>query len=326
MKRLLTLALVAVFIMSALVSAYANETIAIKSQDEIKVVVFKIGDKNYYLEDKDGNIQTVQMDVAPYIKDGRTLVPARYLGNALGVPDENIIWDQATRTAVFKGKKELTLVVGSNTMRSDNDVIQMDATPEIIPPGRTMMLARYVAEGLGYEVGWDAVRKLVICWEEGTPQPDLTNIIKEIEDNQPVVPKPGEKVLSSAELKKIYKIFESKGYKVGLRGVSEGYINDYWSIHVYSAKSDPNKDQFDADVYEQAKAFMGLEAAEWVKKTLEFCERPDCYTANVAKRIGEKAIAVYMTDTVYDPVTDRMKPADIITVEFTDHRALSSLR
>jgi len=334
MKRLLTLALVAVFIMSALVSAYANETIAIKSQDEIKVVVFKIGDKNYYLEDKDGNIQTVQMDVAPYIKDGRTLVPARYLGNALGVPDENIIWDQATKTAVFKGKKELTLTIGSKTMKSDNAVIQMDATPEIIPPGRTMMLARYVAEGLGYEVGWDAVRKLVICWEEGTPQPDLTKITKEIEDNQPkeiedeqpVVPKPGQKVLSSAELKKIYKIFESKGYKVGLRGVSEGYINDYWSINIYSAKSDPNKDQFDADVYEQAKAFMGIEAAEWVKKTLDFCERPDCYTSNVAKRIGDKAIAVYMTDAVYDPDTDRMKSSDIIIVEFTDHRALRSLR
>ena len=70
---------------------------------------------------------------------------------------------------------------------------------------------------------------------------------------------------------------------------------------------------------------MGLEAAEWVKKTLEFCERPDCYTANVQEN-REKAIAAYMTDTVYDPVTDRMKPADIITVEFTDHRALSSLR
>ena len=325
MKKLITLVLAAIFTLSVFVPVFAGQKVAIKDQDQIKLVVFKIGDSNYYVEDKDGNILTVPMDVAPYIKDGRTLVPARFLGNALGVPDEKITWNQATRTATLQGKKKLTLVIGSLNMKSDDEVVKMDVAPEI-KSGRTMLLARYVAEGLGYEVGWDAVRKLVICWEAGTPQPDLTKIIKEIEDNQPVVPKPGQKVLSSAELKKIYKIFESKGYKMGLRGVSEGYINDYWSIEIYSAKSDPHKDKFDADVYEQAKAFMGLEAAEWVKKTLEFCERPDCYTANVAKRIGEKAIAVYMTDTVYDPVTDRMKPADIITVEFTDHRALSSLR
>ncbi|NLB17865.1 MAG: copper amine oxidase N-terminal domain-containing protein, partial [Syntrophomonadaceae bacterium] len=217
MKKLLTLTLAVIFTMSALFAAYADEKIAVKTQDEIKVVVFKIGDSNYYLEDKDGNVQITKMDVAPYIKNGRTLVPARYLGNALGVPDENIIWNQTTKTAVFKGNKKLTLTIGSNTMKSNNDVIQMDATPEIIPPGRTMMLARYDAEGLGFEVGWDANRKLVICWEAGTPQPDLTEIIEEIEDNTPVVPKPGHKVLSSGELKKIYKIFENKGYKVTLR-------------------------------------------------------------------------------------------------------------
>lgn len=333
MKKLITLALAAIFTLSVFVPVFAGQKVAIKDQDQIKLVVFKIGDSNYYVEDKDGNIQTVPMDVAPYIKDGRTLVPARFLGNALGVPDEKITWDQNTRTATLQGKKKLTLVIGSLNMKSDDEVVKMDVAPEI-KSGRTMLLARYVAEGLGYEVGWDAVRKLVICWEEGTPQPDMSKITKEIEDNQPkeiedeqpVVPKPGQKVLSSAELKKIYKIFESKGYKVGLRGVSEGYINDYWSIEVYSAKSDPNKDRFDADVYEQAKAFMGIEAAEWVKEGLDFLERPNCTTANAAKRIGDKAIAVYMFDSEYDPATDRMKPSDEIIVEFTDHRALRSLR
>lgn len=326
MRKLLILTLAVVLALSVLIPAYANEKIAIKSQDQIKVVVFKIGDKNYYMEDNDGNVQAVTMDVAPYIKNGRTLVPARFLGNALGVSDENIIWNQATKTATLQGKKQLTLVIGSMDMQSNGTVTRMDVAPEILPPGRIMLLARYVAEGLGYEVGWDANRQLVICWEAGTPQPDLTEIIKEIEDNQPVVPKPGQKVLSSAELKKIYKIFESKGYKVGLRIGTDKYINDYWSIEVYSAKSDPNKDRFDADVYEQAKAYMGLEAAEWVKEGLDFLERPNCTTANAAKVIGKKAIAVYMFDAEYDPATDRMKPSDEIIVEFTDHRAFDALK
>lgn len=180
MKKLITLVLAAIFTLSVFVPVFAGQKVAIKDQDQIKLVVFKIGDSNYYVEDKDGNILTVPMDVAPYIKDGRTLVPARFLGNALGVPDEKITWDQNTRTATLQGKKKLTLVIGSLNMKSDDEVVKMDVAPEI-KSGRTMLLARYVAEGLGYEVGWDAVRKLVICWEEGTPQPDMSKILKEIE-------------------------------------------------------------------------------------------------------------------------------------------------
>ena len=180
MKKLITLVLAAIFTLSVFVPVFAGQKVAIKDQDQIKLVVFKIGDSNYYVEDKDGNILTVPMDVAPYIKDGRTLVPARFLGNALGVPDEKITWNQATRTATLQGKKKLTLVIGSLNMKSDDEVVKMDVAPEI-KSGRTMLLARYVAEGLGYEVGWDAVRKLVICWEEGTPQPDMSKILKEIE-------------------------------------------------------------------------------------------------------------------------------------------------
>ncbi len=180
MKKLITLVLAAIFTLSVFVPVFAGQKVAIKDQDQIKLVVFKIGDSNYYVEDKDGNILTVPMDVAPYIKDGRTLVPARFLGNALGVPDEKITWDQATKTATLQGKKKLTLVIGSLNMKSDDEVVKMDVAPEI-KSGRTMLLARYVAEGLGYEVGWDAARKLVICWEEGTPQPDMSKILKEIE-------------------------------------------------------------------------------------------------------------------------------------------------
>ena len=38
------------------------------------------------MEDKDGNMLTVPMVVAPYILDGGTLGRARCLGFALGVP------------------------------------------------------------------------------------------------------------------------------------------------------------------------------------------------------------------------------------------------
>ncbi|NLD33256.1 MAG: hypothetical protein GX662_13535, partial [Trichococcus flocculiformis] len=64
MKKLITLVLAAIFTLSVLVPVFAGQKVAIKDQDQIKLVVFKIGDSNYYVEDKDGNIQTVPMDVA----------------------------------------------------------------------------------------------------------------------------------------------------------------------------------------------------------------------------------------------------------------------
>jgi hypothetical protein len=314
MRKLLSLTLGLILTLSVLFPAYADEKIAVKTQDEIKVVVFKIGDTNYYLEDKESNIQTVTMDVAPYIKNGRTLIPARFLGNALGVSDANIGWDGKTRTATLQGKKKLTLVIGNLTMTSDGVKTQMDVAPEI-KSGRTMLLARYVAEGLGYEVGWDAANQVVICWEKGTPQPDINKIMQEIEFNKPVEPKPGLPVHSSAELKKIYKILESKGYKMGLRYYPD-CTNDYGTIEVMINKSDPRKDQYDADVYEQVKSFIGVDAAEWVKKGLDACEHPLVTTASIARVYGVKSMAIYLVDGVYNPATGYIDPSDEITVEF----------
>ena len=56
----------------------------------------------------------------------------------------------------------------------------MDVAPMIVNPGRTMLPARWVAEGLGFEVGWDAERQLVIAYPKGQPQPDLKAVLDEL--------------------------------------------------------------------------------------------------------------------------------------------------
>jgi hypothetical protein len=53
--------------------------------------VFRIG-QNYY----EAGGKTVPIDATPYVKDGRTYVPVRYLANALGVRDQDITWDPNT--------------------------------------------------------------------------------------------------------------------------------------------------------------------------------------------------------------------------------------
>ena len=53
-----------------------------------EAAVFVIDSKTY----QSGGISNT-MDAAPFIMDGRTLVPVRYLALSLGVTDANIKWD-----------------------------------------------------------------------------------------------------------------------------------------------------------------------------------------------------------------------------------------
>jgi hypothetical protein len=52
--------------------------------------------------------------------------------------------------------------------------------------GRTYLPARYIAEGLGFEVDWDGKNSAVICWPKGTARPDVSDVIDYIKTpNQP---------------------------------------------------------------------------------------------------------------------------------------------
>jgi len=102
------------------------------------------------------------MDAAPYIKDGRTYVPVRFMGYAMGLTDADIVWDEATqKVTMTKGDNVVELTVGSTTINVNGEAQTMDVAPEI-SNGRTMLPARFVAEGLGFQVGWDAATGTVL--------------------------------------------------------------------------------------------------------------------------------------------------------------------
>jgi len=118
-------------------------------------VFFYIGSSVYTV----GN-STFGMDAAPYIKAGRTYVPVRAMGDALGATTS---WDDATKTVtITKGDKSIVLVIGSTIAKVNGADVQMDVAPEIVNPGRTMLPARWVAEGLGYQVFWNQALQQVI--------------------------------------------------------------------------------------------------------------------------------------------------------------------
>jgi len=91
------------------------------------------------------------MDVAPYITNGRTFVPVRYLADALGA---TTAWDATTQTVTLtKGSNTVVLTIGSTTETVNGTAQTMDVAPTIVN-SRTMLPARWVAEALGATVGW----------------------------------------------------------------------------------------------------------------------------------------------------------------------------
>jgi len=105
---------------------------------------------------------TKVMDVAPYIKNDRTYVPYRYLALALGVAEDDIVWDAAAqKVTVTKGENTVEAVIGSTTLTVNGSAVTMDVAPEI-SNSRTMLPARFLAEALGATVGWDPATRTVV--------------------------------------------------------------------------------------------------------------------------------------------------------------------
>lgn len=101
------------------------------------------------------------MDVAPYISNSRTYMPIRYIANAMGINDDNILWDANTQTVtLLKGTQVVQLKIGSTSIIVNGAPIAMDVAPEITN-SRTMLPARYVAQAFGYTVGWDEATQTV---------------------------------------------------------------------------------------------------------------------------------------------------------------------
>jgi len=155
------------------VDVYENEQL-------VKSVVFVIGLNEYFV---DGKTPGIKMDAFPYASKGRTFVPVRYLGNALGVEDKNISWDAKAKKAVLRHKNTVELTIGKKEIAVNGSKRAIDVSPEV-RTGRTYLPARFVAEALGYEVAWDAKTNTIICWPKGEPKPDIASIIEYVKKQE----------------------------------------------------------------------------------------------------------------------------------------------
>ncbi|MEN6388882.1 MAG: copper amine oxidase N-terminal domain-containing protein [Syntrophomonas sp.] len=95
--------------------------------------------------------QLLNCDVAPYIEEDRTMVPASALFQALGA---DVSWDPETETIdVQKGINLLKLTVGQAAAMYNEDIITFDAPVQIID-SRAMVPLNLAAEVFNAKVNW----------------------------------------------------------------------------------------------------------------------------------------------------------------------------
>ncbi|MGI5822228.1 MAG: copper amine oxidase N-terminal domain-containing protein [Bacteroidales bacterium] len=125
-------------------------------KDTLATAVFTIGEPAFTV-----NGVEMTMDVAPYIKNDRTFLPVRFVSNAVGVANENIYWNDATKTVtIIKGERAVQMTIGSKIMKINGAEIAIDVAPEI-KADRTMLPIRALSTALGCEILWDDATRTV---------------------------------------------------------------------------------------------------------------------------------------------------------------------
>jgi len=134
-------------------SEYSNEDSATTNSIAEILIKLYIGKSTYYVND---HLKT--MDTSPVIRENRTILPIRFIAEAIGA---SVSWNNSEEKVTISLKdKVIELWINKNTARINGQYMLIDSTnpnvtPIIIPPGRTMLPLRFIAESLGSKVDWD---------------------------------------------------------------------------------------------------------------------------------------------------------------------------
>ncbi|MTI83608.1 MAG: copper amine oxidase N-terminal domain-containing protein [Firmicutes bacterium] len=94
-----------------------------------------------------------------YISDGRIMVQLRDAATALGVSEQNLFWDNATKTATFlKGERAVQITVGEAQVVMNGTPLPTDKGAEV-KDGRTYVSLRAAGVAFGATADWDNTTK-----------------------------------------------------------------------------------------------------------------------------------------------------------------------
>lgn len=102
-------------------------------------------------------------EVAPFIKNGGTLVPFRAITEALNA---DVKWDNKKRSVtVIRNEITMVLIINSNIAYVNGEQVKLDV-PATIVEGSTVVPIRFVSERLNATVKWDAETQSIVIYEE----------------------------------------------------------------------------------------------------------------------------------------------------------------
>ncbi|MDU7115151.1 MAG: stalk domain-containing protein [Peptoniphilus harei] len=130
-----------------IIAKLGNKTSTIALYDEsTRLIKMKINDVNYSI-----NGESKKMDAKPFIKNNRTLVPLRFVVEALG---GEVNWDGENRlVSVNSNGKNIELKIDSPIIKIDGKDIKIDQAA-IIKGDRTYVPIRFIAENLDMVVNY----------------------------------------------------------------------------------------------------------------------------------------------------------------------------
>jgi len=130
-----------------IIAKLGDKTSTLSLYDEnTKLIKMKINDVNYSL-----NGEVKKMDAKPFIKNDRTLVPLRFIVEAIG---GEVNWDNDNRLVTVNSKgKTIELPIDSKTIKIDGKDVNIDQAA-IIKGDRTFVPIRFIAENLDMVVNY----------------------------------------------------------------------------------------------------------------------------------------------------------------------------
>jgi len=120
-----------------------------------RTTVFTVGSTAFTVN----GVAQPPIDVAPFIQDGRTMMPIRAAANAAGVTNDNIFFEAGVIT-IIRGDRVAQFTLGSRVMVVNGVAMNMDVAPALVS-NRALIPVRWVATALGVPVVWDATARTV---------------------------------------------------------------------------------------------------------------------------------------------------------------------
>lgn len=130
------------------------------------VICLKIGTSFTMCYGEMKSIDDVNPLVVPYIRNDRTMVPLRYISEALGA---DVLWEEGWDGCIIKkGDKEIEFTFGSADFTVNGKKYTYEAPIEMLYD-RTMVPLRFISEHLDCNVYWEPINSAVIIAPADNP-------------------------------------------------------------------------------------------------------------------------------------------------------------